>query len=73
MKEISQMPNLVLVEPGATIDFAERYAVVAKELNVGINDALLLQIMIDSEIVKLFSYDKQFVKRAKKLNIQQIF
>jgi predicted nucleic acid-binding protein len=70
VKEISRLPELVLVEPDATIEFAKRYAILAQELNMGINDALLLQIIIDSEILKLFSYDKQFVNKATELGIE---
>lgn len=71
--EISKIPDLVLVEPDAIIEFAERYAVLSKKLHMGINDALLLQLMLDAGISRLFSYDKQFVNRAAKLHIEQAF
>jgi len=70
--EISKIPALVLVEPDAVLAFAERYAALSDNLNMGINDALVLQLMIDAGITQLFSYDKRFVNRATTLGIEQI-
>jgi predicted nucleic acid-binding protein len=72
VKEIRKIPDLVLVEPDATLAFAERYAVLSDKLQMGVNDALLLQLMIDAGIAQLFSYDKQFVNRAASLGIEQV-
>jgi predicted nucleic acid-binding protein len=72
IQTIATIPNLVLVEPDAILAFAERYAKLSDNLNMGINDALLLQLIIDTDIKYLFSYDKQFINRAAELGIQQI-
>lgn len=68
--EISKIPGLTLVEPDATLAFAERYAALSDELHMGINDALLLQLMLDAGIDQLFSYDKQFLGRAAKVGVE---
>lgn len=70
--EISKIPDLVLVEPDAVLAFAERYAALSDKFHMGVNDALLLQLVIDAGISSLFSYDKQFVKHAVDLGIKQI-
>lgn len=70
--EISKIPALVLVEPDAVLAFAERHASLSDNLNMGINDALVLQLMIDAGITQLFSYDKRFVNLAATLGIEQI-
>ena len=62
----------MLVEPDAVLAFAERYAALSDTLHVGVNDALLLQLMLDAGISKLFSYDKQLMNCASKLNIEAI-
>ncbi len=72
VEEISKIPDLVLVEPDATIEFAGRYAILSDELSMGVNDALLLQLMLDADISRLFSYDKQFVNKAAQLHIEHI-
>ena len=72
VKEIGNIPTLVLIEPDATLAFAERYAVLSDKMSIGVNDALLLQLMLDAGIVRLFSYDKQFISRAASLGIEQV-
>jgi predicted nucleic acid-binding protein len=72
VKEISKMPDLVLVEPDAVLAFAERYAALSDRLHMGINDALLLQLILDAGIPQLLSYDKQFVSRAVGLGIKPV-
>jgi len=69
---ISKLPNLILVEPSPSIDFASRYAKLSTELNAGINDALILQLMLDADIARIFSYDKKLLNQAKKLSIEQV-
>ena len=69
--EISKIPDLILIEPAANIEFARRHAALSQKLNYGVNDALILQLMIDSGISKLFSYDKKLLKQAKILGIKQ--
>ncbi len=72
IKEIGKIPGLVLIEPDAVLAFAERYAKLSDDLKLGINDALLLQLLIDAGITRLLSYDKQFASRATELGIQQV-
>ena len=72
VEEISTIPDLVLVEPDAILTFAERYAALCDRLHMRVNDALLLQLMIDAGITSLLSYDKQFVNCAVGLGIKQI-
>lgn len=72
MAEIAKIPNLVLVEPAANIGFAERYARLSDGMQLGINDALLLQLMLDAGITKLFTYDLLFAHKAAKLHIQTL-
>ena len=61
-----------MIEPDAVLIFAERYAVLSDKYNLGINDALLLQLMIDAGIDRLLSYDKQFGLKAASLGIEQV-
>lgn len=70
--EIADMPGLVLIEPAADIEFAKRYAALCERLNMGINDALLLQLMLDAGINRLFSYDKKFSSKAMSLGIESL-
>jgi len=72
VKEIAKIPDLVLIEPDAVLAFAERYAALSDKYNLGINDALLLQLMIDAGIGRLLSYDKQFVVKAASLGLEQV-
>ena len=72
VREIDKIPGLVLIEPDALLAFAERYAALSDKLRMGINDALLLQLMLDAGITQLFSYDKQFVNRAAELGIKPV-
>lgn len=72
IKEVDKLPGLVLIEPDASLDFAKRYAILSDKFSMGVNDALLLQLMLDAEIKQLLSYDKQFVNRAINLGIKQV-
>ena len=72
VEEINDIPDLIFIEPSATIDFARRYASLSQHLNLGVNDALILQLLIDSGISRLFSYDKKLIKEAQALNIEQV-
>ncbi len=69
---IGKIPGLILVEPSPNIEFSMRYAALSQKFAMGLNDALLLQLMLDADIKRLFSYDKQFVNRAAKLHIEQV-
>lgn len=70
--EIAKIPGLILIEPAAKIDFVVRYADLYQSHKLGVNDALLLQLMLDGGLTQLFSYDKQFVAKAAKLGITSI-
>ena len=72
VERISAIPELILIEPSSNIDFARRYAILSKRLNMGLNDALLLQLMLDAGISQLFSYDKKFVNKASLVGIEKI-
>ncbi len=72
VERISEIPGIILVEPSPTIAFANRYSSLSQKLHMGINDALLLQLMLDAGISRLFSYDKQLVDRASQLHIEQV-
>ena len=72
VEEINNIPNLIFIEPSATIDFSRRYAKLCQQPNLGVNDALILQLMIDAGISRLFSYDKKLIKEASTLNIEQV-
>jgi predicted nucleic acid-binding protein len=72
VEEINRIPNLVLIEPAATIDFAQRYAALSQKNNLGVNDALILQLMLDSGITTVFSYDRKLLRQAQALSIEQV-
>ena len=72
VRRIGEIPGLILAEPSPHLGFAERYATLMSRLKMGLNDALLLQLMLDADIRSLFSYDKQFVNRAVGLGIKQV-
>ncbi|MEK7534842.1 MAG: type II toxin-antitoxin system VapC family toxin [Patescibacteria group bacterium] len=72
VERITKLPGLILVEPSPSIDFALRYATLSQKSNTGVNDSLILQLMLDAGIAKLFSYDKKLLKQAHALHIEQI-
>lgn len=72
IQQIADIPNLNLVEPAADFGFAFNYVKLYKSSKVGINDTLLLQLMLDAGITSLFSYDEKFLKQANILNIQPV-
>lgn len=69
IEKIGAIPELILVEPSPNVLFAKRYAVLSKQLNMGLNDALLLQLMLDAGISGLFSYDKKFLTKANSMGV----
>lgn len=70
--QIGKIPSLILVEPSPNIEFSRRYAALSAKLDVGVNDALILQLMKDAGITRLFSYDQQLLDQASKLRIKQV-
>ncbi len=71
IKQIAAIPNLQLAEPAADFAFAERYTTLYRSSKVGINDCLLLQLMLDAGLTMQYSYDAKFIKQAALLNIQE--
>ena len=72
IEEINNIPDLILIEPAANIDFARRYAALSQKLNMGVNDVLILQLMLDAGITRIFSYDKRLLKQARMLSIERV-
>ena len=72
IQQIAQIPQLELVEPAADLGFALSYVKLYKSSKVGINDTLLLQLMLDAGIRRLFSFDQNFLEQASLLGIQQV-
>jgi len=72
VEKISKLSNLILAEPSPSIDFAMRYARLNDKLKVGVNDALILQLVLDAGITKIFTFDKKLQKDAQNLNIEQV-
>ena len=72
VEKISKLPNLILAEPSPSIDFAMRYAQLSEKLKAGVNDALILQLVLDAGITKMFTFDKKLQKNAQALNIEQV-
>lgn len=72
VEEINRIPDLLLIEPAANLDFAKRYAALSQKLNLGVNDALILQLILDAGITRLFSYDKILLRQANALHIEQV-
>jgi predicted nucleic acid-binding protein len=72
VEEINGIPDLMLIEPATNIDFARRYAALSDKLKVGVNDALILQLILDAGIKIIFSYDKKLIKQALTLDIDSI-
>jgi len=66
------LPGLVLIEPDADVEFAIRYARLWQSMNLGVNDALLLQLMVDARIKHAFSYDTALLKQVKVLGISAV-
>jgi predicted nucleic acid-binding protein len=70
--KISNIPGIILAEPSASIDFARRYALLSKKHKLGINDALILQLMLDANISHLYSYDNKLTESAHRLGLHTI-
>lgn len=72
VQQIASIPNLNLVEPAADFEFAERYTKLYRSSKVGINDTLLLQLILDAHIPRLLSYDQAFLKQASLLKLKSV-
>lgn len=65
LRTISSLPDLTLIEPVNELAFAERYVGLWQRGGFGINDALILQLIVDNKIDSLFSFDAKLVKQAR--------
>lgn len=72
LNDISAIPGLLLIEPAPVFEFAERYTTLLATTNVGLNDCLLLQLMLDNNITHLYTYDQKLAAAATALNISCI-
>jgi len=72
VEKISKLPNLILAEPSPSIDFAMRYSQLSEKLKAGVNDALIMQLVLDAGITKIFTFDKKLQRDAQTLNIEQV-
>lgn len=69
LRRIGTIPGLNLIEPAADIAFASRYIALWRKNRIGLNDALLLQLVCDAKIPRLFTFDGALRKCAEKLGI----
>jgi predicted nucleic acid-binding protein len=72
IQNIAALPGLALIEPEADFSFANRYVKLWQLSSFGINDALLLQLIIDAGIECLFSFDKALLKKALSYDIKTV-
>ncbi|MFZ1249213.1 MAG: type II toxin-antitoxin system VapC family toxin [Candidatus Saccharimonadales bacterium] len=72
LEDIANIPGLSLVEPLADFAFAQRYTKLLESVNVGLNDCLILQLILDNGIHTLYSYDQALSRAATALNIRSI-
>lgn len=70
--DISKIPGLYLLEPIADFAFAQRYTKLLESVNIGLNDCLLLQLMLDNDITHLYTYDEKLARATNTLNISNI-
>lgn len=70
VSQIESIPDLILIEPAADIAFAQRYATLSEQLGLGVNDALLLQLILDSGVKRLFTYDRKFMSKAVTVDVE---
>lgn len=66
---ISALPNLGLIEPPAALHFAVQYTELWRHASIGINDALLLQLIREAGDLHLFTYDRALCAQAADLGI----
>ena len=71
-KQLSTIPAVSFIEPEESFDFAHRYAQLFHNASVGLNDCLLLQLMLDNNITHLYTYDEKLARAASTLNIRSI-
>lgn len=72
LDDISAIPSLTLIEPAPDFEFAERYTKLLESVNVGLNDCLILQLMLDNDITHLYTYDEKLARATNTLNISNI-
>lgn len=69
VEQIASIPDINLIEPEPTFDFARDYINLYATSKVGINDTLLLQLMIDAGLKKILSFDVKLIQQASLLDI----
>jgi predicted nucleic acid-binding protein len=72
LEDISKIPGLYLMEPMADFAFAQRYTKLLESVNIGLNDCLILQLMLDNDITDLYTYDEKLARAATALNLSCI-
>ncbi|WP_236973893.1 type II toxin-antitoxin system VapC family toxin [Membranihabitans maritimus] len=72
VRQIETIPNIRLIEPPLNFDFATKYADLFTSSKVGINDTLLIQLMVEGKISSLFTYDKKMQREISSLEIEVI-
>lgn len=70
IRTIGQLPGLTLIEPDADMAFAARYVKLVEQTHLGVNDALLIQLMFDTNLHYLFTFDQPLLKRAAPFGIR---
>ena len=70
--QLASMDEVVFVEPEASFDFARKYTRLFHSVSVGLNDCLLLQLMLDSGITHLYTYDEKLARAAIALGLHPI-
>ena len=69
LNDIAAISHIEFIEPAPTIDFAHRYIHLRDSANIGLNDCLLLQLMLDNDIALLYTYDQKLAAAAQTLGI----
>ncbi len=68
--ETLQKLPISLVEPEPALAFAEHYAHIFIGTNIGLNDCLLLQLVLDNHLTDLYTYDVKLQAAARQQGIQ---
>ncbi len=64
VRTIAELPGLSLIEPDTDMAFAARYTALVEKAHLGVNDALLVQLMLDNNLHHLFTFDQPLLRRA---------
>lgn len=72
VRKISGLPGIELLEPETDLKFESRYIKLVHRAKLGVNDALLIQIMLDAGLRRICSFDTDLLKRTRHLGIQAV-